>query len=130
MRVLVCGSRSWNDRIIIDAVLTGLDVEQARHFGPAYTTETVLIHGDANGADRIAKEWGHHHLPAGCVEDYPAEWDRYGKRAGFVRNQQMLDEGKPTVVIAFRSEGESKGTDMMVDLAKKAGVPVYVVTKP
>lgn len=88
--------------------------------------EVVLIHGDAKGADTVAAEWAM--VRDASVESYPADWDRHGKRAGYVRNQQMLDEGKPDMVWAFRSAGESKGTDMMIDLARKAGITTYVVT--
>ena len=94
--------------------------------------ELTVIHGGARGADELGRKWAEQDdsdTPV-SIEAFPADWDRYGKRAGYIRNQQMLDEGKPDIVLAFRSEGESKGTDMMIDLARKAGVPVYVVTKP
>lgn len=113
MRVLVCGSRTWD-----------------RH-GPIYYAigtlprESVVIHGAAPGADRIAAQWAHyfnHH-----VEAYPADWKRHGKAAGPIRNQRMLDEGKPDKVLAFW-DGTSRGTKDMIDRARQAGVPVEVVT--
>jgi hypothetical protein len=60
---------------------------------------------------------------------FAANWTKYGKRAGFLRNTQMLEEGKPDVVWAFvdKDLSESKGTKMMVDIARKGGVPCYVV---
>ncbi len=122
MRVLVCGSREWTDDWIIDQVLTGIDGNQ-----PVFT-ETVIIEGGARGADTIAGQWrlgeyDVHHIT------YRAEWHRYGGSAGPIRNQQMLDEGGPDVVIAFSDDiKSSKGTADMVRRAKKAGVPTYVVS--
>lgn len=54
-------------------------------------------------------------------KEFPADWDKYGKRAGYLRNVQMLDEGKPDLVVAFPG---GKGTAMMVKLAKERGVRV------
>lgn len=80
--------------------------------------EITIIHGCANGVDTIAGGWAKGYYN---IEEYPAQWDKYGKSAGFIRNKQMLEEGKPDIVIAFPG---GKGTKMMVDLAKKAGVEV------
>lgn len=61
------------------------------------------------------------------VEHYPADWDQFQKRAGYIRNQQMLDEGKPHLVVAFHSNlQDSKGTRNMVEIARKAGVDTHV----
>lgn len=118
-RILVCGSRTWQEALAIWTILDGLNSRPDE--------QVVVIHGDANGADTVAAEWAM--VRDAEVEAYPADWDRYGKRAGYVRNQQMLDEGKPDMVWAFRSKGESKGTDMMIDLARDAGITTYVVTR-
>jgi hypothetical protein len=89
----------------------------------------VVITGAAKGADRVADEWCWTRLDdLADHAQFPADWDRHGKRAGYIRNREMLDEGKPDFVIAFRCDGESNGTDMMVELARKAGLPVYVVS--
>lgn len=53
--------------------------------------------------------------------EFPADWDKYGKSAGYIRNQQMLDEGCPDYVVAFPG---GAGTNMMKRIASKAGVPV------
>lgn len=120
MRVLICGSRGWHDPRPIDTLLAGLDV-----MSEGASQGLVVIHGDAQGADRLAgrlaKDWGAH------VIAVPAEWDKYGKAAGPIRNQKMLDEYKPDVVYAFRSYGKSNGTDHMVAIARKSGIPTYVV---
>lgn len=110
-RALVCGGRDFNDR---ERVKQALD-KFHREYGIA-----VVIHGAARGADSLAADWAlGNHIP---TEAYPAQWDKYGKRAGYLRNQQMLDKGKPHVVIAFPG---GRGTDMMCKIAEDVGVTVY-----
>lgn len=117
MRVLVCGSRDFNDR---EAVFSRLDA--ALEDAASRDEMLTVIHGCARGADSIADEYAELAWPVN-VERYPADWTRYGKRAGFLRNQQMLEEGKPDLVLAFYSNSErSKGTAMMVDIATAAGI--------
>lgn len=121
-KVLICGGRDFAafdaaSNIIRDHLAT-------MSSNPPDKEDIVFITGMAKGADQIPfrlgdlDEWG-------GVEEYPADWDRYGKRAGPIRNQQMLDEGKPDLVLAFPTE-TSRGTYDMIRRAKKAGVEVAV----
>lgn len=88
---------------------------------------STIIEGGARGVDRMARRYGEE---SGIhVESYPALWDVYGKRAGPIRNAQMLREGSPDVVIAFRGPN-SRGTQNMIDQAEKAGVPVKIIEIP
>jgi hypothetical protein len=85
---------------------------------------TRIIEGGAKGVDRNAKAYA---MQKGIpFEEYPANWDKYGKAAGPIRNKQMLDEGQPDLVIAFLAPN-SKGTKNMIEQATKAGVPVKVI---
>jgi len=113
MQVLVTGGRGWDDRHMIREVLE------------KFPDGTTLIHGDATGADTMASQeatrlgW--------TVWPYPADWARYGKAAGPLRNKQMLDEGKPDLVLAFHDNLKvSKGTLDMIDQARRAKVPVLL----
>lgn len=114
MRVLVCGGRDYSDWGRVQVVLNKL--HEANIID-------VVIEGGARGADRMAREWAR--LVAGAdVETYEAEWVHFGKMAGGIRNQRMLDEGKPDVVIAFPG---GRGTANMVRQARKAGVEVIEI---
>lgn len=110
MRVLVCGGRDFEDYSAVDKVLEELNKK---------TPISLIIQGGAKGADSLAWDWAYvNQFP--CVR-YPALWYKHGKAAGYIRNVQMLDEGKPDLVIAFPG---GRGTAMMVELAEKAGIPV------
>ena len=84
-----------------------------------------VIEGGASGADAAASQWGRlHGIP---IQTFPAKWRVHGKSAGPIRNKQMLEEGKPTIVLAFPG---GSGTGHMVSLARKAGVPVVEIPLP
>lgn len=114
MRLLVCGDRDWTDREAIRRELVVLPLD------------TVVIHGAARGADQIANDAA---LVLGLrVVAFPADWKRYGRAAGVIRNQQMLDEGEPDRVYAFHDHiNESRGTLDMVTRARRAGIPTTVL---
>jgi hypothetical protein len=113
MRVLVSGDRNWSDRDYIFYTLDGVS---------AVRPISSVIQGKAPGADHFAKLWARHNHLA-CL-DFEADWDTYGKAAGPIRNKQMLDEGKPDMVIAFHEDIlKSKGTKDMLKQASRAGVP-------
>ena len=105
-RILVCGGRDAKDAPWIRQSLSA-----HIHDGD------VLIHGCALGIDSIADDWAKGRDVA--VLRFRANWDKHGKAAGPIRNQQMLDEGKPDMVIAFPG---GKGTENMVKLAKRAEI--------
>lgn len=83
----------------------------------------VLIEGGAKGADELAGKWADENTVEHLT--FLADWNKHGKAAGFIRNQQMLDEGKPTLVVAFPG---GEGTKDMIKRAKKAGIVVYEIT--
>ena len=84
----------------------------------------LVIEGEARGADTLAREYGERHgIP---VLAFPADWNKHGRAAGPIRNKQMLTEGKPELVVAFRGPN-SKGTQNMIDQSKKSNIPVKVV---
>ena len=116
-RVLVCGGRDFGkeakERWFVQ------DYLDIQHLDRPITH---LIQGGARGVDEEAKSWAEtNNLPN---TEYPANWGLYGKSAGYKRNVQMLEGGKPDLVIAFPG---GKGTAMMIKLAKDAGVETIIV---
>lgn len=110
-RVLVCGGRDFNDAALVERTLCGLR-----------PCPEVIISGGAPGADHLAALWAEHYAES---EVYHAEWRRYGNRAGPIRNQRMIDEGKPDLVVAFPG---GRGTADMVRRAERHGIPVMNIT--
>lgn len=111
MKVLICGGRNFNDMALVH--------EAMNDFVATFGWPTKVIHGGAAGADMLAGRWAHHRgIP---VTVYRADWTRHGKRAGPIRNQQMIDEGKPDVVIAFPG---GRGTADMLRRAEAAGISI------
>lgn len=111
MIFLVCGGRDFDDKRGLEDALDRLH---------AKVNVTKIISGAANGADRMATNWA---WTRGIAwQEFPADWDNHGKAAGPIRNQQMLDEGKPDGVVAFPG---GKGTADMIKRAYAAGVTVW-----
>lgn len=131
MRILICGDRNWTDREKIAQQLRIIAWTANEAFGTDFSCRdsddigVTIIHGTARGADRIA---GEEAKKLGFeVREYPAEW-QMGRAAGPIRNQVMLDDGKPDFILAFHSNiEESKGTADMVRRAKQANLPVEVI---
>ena len=110
-RILVCGDRNWTDFEMVSDVIAGMSPQ-------------LVIEGGAKGADTCAREAAQmHKIP---YLEFRAKWEEYGKGAGPIRNQQMITEGKPDLVIAFHDEiDKSKGTKDMIKRARKAKIPVH-----
>lgn len=130
MRLLVCGSRDFENEVLVLQILHDMYYESGL---ASSTREFTLIEGGATGADAHAAKFVEQFLKKQNEfvfhEQYPADWDTHGKAAGPIRNKQMLEEGKPDQVLAFINKPlvESRGTKNMVELAEKAGLPVIIV---
>lgn len=107
--VLVCGGRNYHDWIAVESALDYLGV-----------AETIgrIIEGGANGADELARGWAKaNNVP--CFT-FRADWEKHGNAAVPIRNQQMLDEGMPDVVVAF--PGGAGTNDMVARAGKVPGI--------
>lgn len=117
VRVLVTGSRGWNNVWLISEVVDDIDEAFGREVKP-----TLVSGGCATGADYLTERivermgWG--------IERHPADWTRLSRRAGFVRNEEMV-ASMPRFCIAFW-DGKSRGTRMTIDLCRRYGVGLYV----
>ena len=117
MKVIVCGSRHYRDLKYLSSFLDTLFTE----LKVADLKEVTIINGGAIGADDLSTTYAMKH---DCMLSvFPADWARYGRGAGMIRNQKMLIEGKADLVVAF-PVGDSRGTRNMMRVADAAGVKV------
>ena len=90
MKILICGCRNYSDYAKIKNYIK----EKKEQYN-----DLIIVQGGAKGADSLAKR-ACADLNIECRE-YKADWDKHGKSAGPKRNQQMLDEENPDLVVAF-----------------------------
>lgn len=111
MKILVCGGRNYRDREFIFWTLGSLP-----------RPVTCVVHGNAPGADSIADEWA---TECGIeVRPYPANWTLHGRRAGPIRNAEMLaSEPDIELVVAFPG---GNGTEDMIRKAKAKGINTLI----
>jgi hypothetical protein len=118
-RILVTGSRDFTDfGTIYEAI-------QNAAFG-VEDRDIVVVHGNARGADKLARlaaiKLGFRHEP------HPADWDGYGRAAGFIRNAEMVNLGADICLAVFQSGAGNRGTNHCSGLAVQAGIPVTRIT--
>jgi hypothetical protein len=119
-RLLVTGSRTWHD---IAAIERALAVILDRH-----PEGVLLVHGACpRGADAIAAAYAAR-TPGYQIEAHPADWHRYGRAAGYRRNAEMITLGADGCAAFIRDN--SPGSTHAVQLARVAGIPVWVCTRP
>lgn len=114
--LLVCGGRDYADESLLFTWMSYALTKSLKVFKPE---EVVVIHGAARGVDTLANN-----IAIRCgieVRRYPADWNQYGKSAGFIRNQHMLDHGKPDLVLAAPG---GRGTAHMVRISLERNIPV------
>jgi hypothetical protein len=116
VRVLICGSRYFKNYRYFARTMREID----DRYGPF----KVVIHGGASGTDFFAHLWANSPLGAREEIEFKADWTAHGKSAGPIRNQKMLDNGNPDLVVAFPG---GRGTADMVRRAKAAKVPIVEV---
>lgn len=115
-RVIICGSRNFADK---ERCFRYLD------FHLKYRPYVEIVSGHAKGADSFGEEYAKEHNLKLTV--FPADWKKYGRAAGPIRNREMLQyasEESP-VIIAFW-DGKSAGTKNMIEQGRKAGAEVYI----
>lgn len=110
-KVIVTGGRDFDDAGLVFDVLERIKAD-------------VIIHGDCRGLDTLAGKYG---VMKGLrVIPYPAKWKELGKRAGPIRNIQMLEENPDAILIAFPG---GTGTANCIAEARKRGILVLQVIK-
>lgn len=117
--VMMTGSRGWTDGELIEDVFREWAYEEL-----APGEGVTLIHGGAGGADTLAGEAADR---LGWLEEiHRPNWKKYGKAAGFIRNETMLDRNPEAVFVFW--DGESRGTHHAMNSAETRGIPTILTT--
>lgn len=114
IKLIIAGGRDFTDVNRIIRALKKVIIKHGKN-------NIEVVSGGARGADK-AGEVAARKLGL-KVKQFPAKWEKYGKSAGYRRNEEMADYA--THVVAFW-DGKSRGTKHMIDIAKKRGMPLYV----
>jgi len=99
LRVLICGGRGYTDWGKFYDVMNSYRDESEQRDGDKYWFTLEIISGGAPGVDTMASRYARDNGLK--LYEFPADWKKYGRAAGPIRNQQMIDEGSPDLVIAF-----------------------------
>jgi hypothetical protein len=97
MKLLVAGGRDFQDKMLLNHWLD--------RYHRKYGKDLIIIQGCARGADLMAKEWA---ISRGVIyRNFPAQWGKYGKKAGYIRNAEMWKEAQMGIIFW---DSISKGT--------------------
>lgn len=114
LRVIIAGSRNFDDYELLKNTMA--DVLRNEENG------VVVVCGEARGADTLGRQYAEE--MGFEIDSHPAEWDKYHKRAGFVRNVDMVNCAD--ALVAFW-DGSSRGTKHIIDTARKRELRITVV---
>ena len=112
MKIIVAGGRDFNDYELLKEKLNEIVGDNSN---------IEIVSGMARGADllgiKYANELGH------PIKEFPAQWDKYGKSAGYRRNDEMAKYSDTCVCFW---DGKSKGTKHMIDISNKYKLKTFV----
>lgn len=112
--IIVAGGRDFNDYEYLKKTLSSI-------INSAINNEFEIVSGTARGADRLGERFAvEYNLP---IKKFPADWDKYGKSAGYKRNYEMAKYAKACVIFW---DGISRGTGHMIDLAQASELALLV----
>ena len=109
MKLGIVGSRTFND------------YEKLKSRVALFDDVELIVSGGADGADSLGEKYADENQI--LLEKYPAEWKKFGKSAGYIRNLTMAEVGD--ALIAFW-DGQSKGTKHMINIAYKHNLKIYI----
>ena len=119
-KVIIAGSRTASGAYIYSLLERKLD-SILKH--KAVTHDIVIVSGTARGADLLGEKYAQSR--SFQVERYPADWNRFGKRAGYIRNETMAQNADALVALW---DGESQGTKHMIDIAGQHFLPTRIIS--
>ena len=116
LKLIVAGGRDFNDFLLLEKTLIHLS-------DSTYADQAIsIVSGMAPGADKLGYSFAVKHNVV-CYP-FPANWTKHGKRAGFLRNEEMAQFAD--ALLAFTSG--SKGTEHMIETMERLKKPVFIIT--
>lgn len=120
-KVIIAGSREFDN---YDMLKEKCDKILSRKVNKG--EEIVIVSGTARGADTLGEKYAEER--GYKIERYPANWDKYGKRAGYLRNKKMAEVSNACIVF-LSSKAENKGSKMMISIATEEKLLIRVITE-
>ena len=114
IKLMICGSRVITDEQFVFNIID--------EYVAKLPDDVIVIEGEAYGVDLIAKKWAITHNKQ--IMSFPAQWDKYGKSAGFRRNYDMVEACDQCLIFW---NGQSKGTKHDIELCKKSAKPYTII---
>lgn len=114
MKVIIAGSRKGN--------FTYKDISDAINKSKFKITEVLC--GEAKGPDILGKEWAINNNIE--YRSFKPNWNKYPKTAGMIRNADMLLHADALIILIYNN---SSGSEHMLTIAKRKGIPVFLVRK-
>ena len=113
MKTIIAGSRDMTPTL-----------EDVRTLNKFLASISEVVSGTARGADTFGENWAKaHKIP---LKKFPAEWKKYGRAAGPIRNKQMVEYSDQLIAFIYPN---SRGTANMINQAKKLGLKVHIIEK-
>lgn len=110
MKIIIAGSRTITEYHLVEEAIriAGFNI-------------TEVVSGTARGVDQLGEQWAAaNNIP---VRRFPADWNRYGRRAGYIRNAEMGVYAQGAVIVW---DGSSAGTESMIEILKRRNLPTYI----
>ena len=120
VKVIVAGSRTFNDFAYLEKHLMAYFKANALH-----RKDVEIISGTAKGADSLGEQFANKYGLK--LTKFPADWNQYGKSAGYIRNEEMAKYAKKDGILFAFWNNSSKGTKHMISIASKYNIPTYIV---
>jgi hypothetical protein len=121
IRIIIAGSRDFNDYALLEKALR--EYITSRKINP---DEIEIVSGHARGADSLGELFAKNNKLQ--LAKFPAQWDKYGKSAGYIRNREMADYALQETGVLFAFwDGQSRGTNHMINFSREKGLEVHVV---
>lgn len=115
-RIIIAGGRDFNDYNLLKEKVDNLISEKRK------THQIYILSGKARGADSLGEKYANEN--GLNIVEFPADWDKHGKSAGYKRNLEMAENAD--ALIAFW-DGDSRGTKHMIDIAKEKNLPTRII---